>query len=82
MYLIVMLPVLAYGGNLPLYVILNHKTVSKEQLPRGIIVRCQPKGCWITNELNDRLVASSKEQKARGAPGKMGCWFRMHVRDI
>ena len=30
--------------------ILNHKTVPKEQLPRGIFVRCPPKSC-MTSEL-------------------------------
>jgi hypothetical protein len=44
-----MLAVLADGSQLPLHVILNCKPVTKEQLPRGVIVRCQPK-CWMTNE--------------------------------
>lgn len=41
--------VLADGNHLPLHVILNCKTMRKEQLPSGVIVRCQPK-CWMTNE--------------------------------
>jgi hypothetical protein len=46
-----MLAVYVCGGNMPLCIILYHKTVANEQLPGGIIVRCQTKGCWITNEL-------------------------------
>jgi hypothetical protein len=45
----VMLAVLADGSHLPLRVILNCKTVPKDQLPSGVTVRCQPK-CWMTNE--------------------------------
>jgi hypothetical protein len=45
----VMLVVLADGSQLPLHVILNCKTMSKEQQRRGVIVRWQPK-CWMTNE--------------------------------
>jgi hypothetical protein len=36
----VMFAVLADGSKLPSYVILNRKNAPKEQLPRGIIVRC------------------------------------------
>lgn len=46
----VMLCVLADGRKMPPYVILNRKTMPKEQLPPGIIFRCQEKG-WMTNEL-------------------------------
>jgi hypothetical protein len=46
----VMLVVLADGNKLPLYVFLNRKNMPKEQLPRGIIVRCQPVG-WMTSDL-------------------------------
>jgi hypothetical protein len=46
----VMLTVLADGTKLPPYVILNGKTMPKEQLPIGLIVRCQCNG-WMTNEL-------------------------------
>jgi hypothetical protein len=46
----VMLTVLADGMKLPPYVILNRKTMPKEQLPIGLIVRCQSNG-WKTNEL-------------------------------
>ena len=38
------LPVLADSSKLSPYVILNHETMLKKQLPRGIVVRCQPKG--------------------------------------
>jgi len=44
---IAMLAVLADGSQLPLHVILNCRTMPKEQLPRGVIVRWQPK-CWMT----------------------------------
>lgn len=37
------LAVLADGSKVSTYVILNHKTMSKQQLSTGIIVRCQPK---------------------------------------
>jgi len=40
----VMLVVLADGTKLPPYVILNCKTMPKEQLPRGLTVICQPQG--------------------------------------
>jgi hypothetical protein len=46
----IMLAVLADGNKLPPYVILNRKNMTKEQLPRGIIVRCQSKG-WMTSDL-------------------------------
>jgi hypothetical protein len=47
----VMLAVYVWGGSMPLYINLYHKTVAKEQLPGGIIVRSQPKGCWISSAL-------------------------------
>jgi hypothetical protein len=50
MHVTVTLTVLVDGSKLPPYVILNRKNVPKEQLPRGIIVRCQPKG-WMTSDL-------------------------------
>ena len=37
-HLTVMLVVLAVGSKLPLHVILNCKTMPKEQLPRGVIM--------------------------------------------
>lgn len=46
----VMLSVLADGRKLSPYVILRRKTLPKEKLPKGLIVRCQEKG-WMTNEL-------------------------------
>jgi len=46
----VMLAVPADGSKLPHYTSLNCKTVPKEQLPRGIIARCQPK-VWMANDL-------------------------------
>lgn len=39
-----MLAVSAHRNKLPPYVILNHKTMPQKQLPRGITVRCHPKG--------------------------------------
>jgi hypothetical protein len=51
-----MLVLLADGSKLPPYMTLNRKNMPKEQLPRGIIARCQPKGS-MTNELTkDRLL--------------------------
>jgi hypothetical protein len=50
MHVTVMLAVLADGSKLPPYMILNRKNMPKEQLPRGIIGRCQPKG-WMTSDL-------------------------------
>jgi hypothetical protein len=46
----VMLAVLADGSKLPPCVFLNRKTMPKEQLSLGIIVRCQPKD-WMTSEI-------------------------------
>jgi hypothetical protein len=46
----VMLMVLADDTKLPPHVILNRRTMPKEQLPIGLIVRCQSNG-WMTNEL-------------------------------
>jgi hypothetical protein len=43
MCLNVMLMVLANGAKVPPNVMLNHKTMPKKQLSRGIIVTCQPK---------------------------------------
>jgi len=45
-----MLVVFADGSQLPLHVILNCRTMTKEQLARGVIVRWQPK-CWMTNRI-------------------------------
>jgi hypothetical protein len=50
MHVTVILIVSADGSKLLPYMTLNCKTMSKEQLPGGIIVRCQPKD-WITSEL-------------------------------
>lgn len=41
---------LADGSKLLPYVILNCRTIPKEQLPRGITVRSQPT-VWMTNSL-------------------------------
>lgn len=46
----VMLTVLADGRKLPPFIILNRKTMPKEKLPTGLIVRCQEKG-WMNSEL-------------------------------
>lgn len=40
----------ADGTKLPLYVVLKRKTVPKEAMPAGIIVRAQEKG-WMETEL-------------------------------
>lgn len=44
-----MLLALADSSKVPTFLILNCITVSKVQLPRGIIVTCKPKG-WMANE--------------------------------
>lgn len=50
-----MLAVTADGHKLTPYVILKRKTMPKESLPRGLIVRCHEKG-WMSKELmNDWL---------------------------
>lgn len=50
----VTLAVLTDGSKVPPYVILNHKTMPKAQLPREIIVRCQ---MLMTNEhMKDSLL--------------------------
>jgi hypothetical protein len=49
MHVPVMLVVLADGSKLPSYMILNCKTMPREQLPRRFNVRCHPKG-WMANE--------------------------------
>uniref|UniRef100_A0A672HC27 HTH CENPB-type domain-containing protein n=1 Tax=Salarias fasciatus TaxID=181472 RepID=A0A672HC27_SALFA len=46
----VMLTCLADGTKLPLYVVLRRKTIPKEPMPPGIIVRAQEKG-WMETEL-------------------------------
>jgi hypothetical protein len=46
----VMLMVLADETKLPPHVILILRTMPEEQLPIGLIVRCQSNG-WMTNEL-------------------------------
>lgn len=49
LHVTVLSAVLADGMKLPPYVILKHKTMLKEQLPIGIIARCQNKdGCLKT----------------------------------
>jgi len=47
--------VLADGGKLPLYMILNRKTAPKEQFRRGIIVICQRKGNVTAELMKDWL---------------------------
>ncbi|NXE21774.1 POGK protein, partial [Ardeotis kori] len=51
----VMLAVLADGIKLPPYVILKRKTMLKDQLPTGIIVRCQNQGWMSTGLMKDWL---------------------------
>jgi len=50
-----MLAVPVDGSKLPHYMSLNCKTMPKEQLPRGIIARCQPK-VWMANDLMKYLL--------------------------
>jgi hypothetical protein len=71
LHVTVILAVLAVGSKLLLHVILNHKTMPKEQLPRGITVRSHPQG-WITNKLIKNWVVSDVEGKAMGTPDTMG----------
>jgi len=51
-----MLAAFADGSKLPMHVILNRKAVPKEQLPRGFIVRCQPKCCVTHVRMKDWLL--------------------------
>jgi hypothetical protein len=76
MIVTVMLVILADGSKLPPYVILNHKTMPKEQQPRGIIVRCQPKG-QMTNELMKDWLSVVWN----GRPGVLLSNWRMLVLD-
>lgn len=55
MHFTVTLAVLADGMKLPPYVVLKHKTMPKEQLPTGIIVRCQNQGWMSTGLMKDWL---------------------------
>ncbi|OWK61459.1 Pogo transposable element with KRAB domain [Lonchura striata] len=55
MCITVMLAVLADGIKLPPYVILKRKTMLKDQLPTGIIVRCQNQGWMSTDLMKDWL---------------------------
>jgi hypothetical protein len=55
MHVTVMLVVPVDGSKLPHYTSLNCKTVPKEQLPRGIIARCQPK-VWMANDFMKYLL--------------------------
>jgi hypothetical protein len=69
----VMLAVLADGSKLPLHVTLNCETLPKEHLPRGVIVRCQPK-CWMTNErMKDWLLVVWNRRPGCLCENK-GCW--------
>lgn len=64
-------------SKLPQYVILNHNIVAKEQLPRGIIFRCQPE-CWMTN-----LWRIGCQWCGMNRPGVLGeCWSWINLRDI
>jgi hypothetical protein len=56
----------ACGGKLHPCMILNCQTTTKEKLPKGIIIRYQPRG-WKTIELmkNWYLVGSCVEHKAK-----------------
>lgn len=45
-----MLAITADGQKLPPYVVLKRKTLPKEKLPQGVIVRAQEKG-WMEEKL-------------------------------
>jgi hypothetical protein len=49
--------------------ILGHKTVPNEQLPRLITIRCLPEG-WKDQRTYEELVGSSVQQTAKGIPNK------------
>jgi hypothetical protein len=51
-----MLLALADSSKVPTFFILNCITVPKEQLPRGIFVRCKPKG-WMVSEFRKYWLA-------------------------
>lgn len=51
----VMLTALADGTKLPRFVILKRKTMPKEDLPKGIFVRCNEKGWMTANLMEDWL---------------------------
>jgi hypothetical protein len=77
----VMLAVLADGSKLPPYVILNRKNMPKEQLPRGITVRCRPKG-WMTSDLMKDWLLVVWNRRPGALLRKWGCWSWMHLRDL
>ncbi|KFP07499.1 Pogo transposable element with KRAB domain, partial [Calypte anna] len=55
MCITVMLAALADGIKLPPYVILKRKTMLQDQMPTGIIVRCQNQGWMSTDLMKDWL---------------------------
>lgn len=72
----VMLAVTADGGKLPPYVILKRKTMPKENLPKGLVIRCQEKG-WMTTELMVDWLATVWNRR----PGALLCKRAMLVLD-
>jgi hypothetical protein len=65
-----MLAALADHSKLPPYMILNHNTMPKEQLPRGIIFRCQPES-WMMNEITKDRLSVVWNEGARSARKKI-----------
>jgi len=47
------------------------KIIPQEQLPTGNIAILHTNG-WMTKQIYERIVGSDEEQKATGAPKKMG----------
>lgn len=72
----VMLAVTADGGKLPPYVILKRKTMPKQNLPKGLVIRCQEKG-WMTTELMMYWLAMVWNRR----PGVLLCKRAMLVLD-
>ena len=62
---------LADGSRLPQYMILNCKTMNKEQMPRGTIIRYQPRG-WITSELTKNWYLVVWDRRPGGLLRKQG----------
>ncbi|NWS49396.1 POGK protein, partial [Probosciger aterrimus] len=76
MCIIVMLAVVADGIKLPPYVILKQKTILKDQLPTGIIVRCQNQG-WMSSDLMKDCLYIIWNRR----PGVLVCKRRMLALD-
>lgn len=80
----VMLSITADGNKLPPYVILNRKTIPKEEFCKDVIVRAQP-NAWMTSDLMDDWLRSVWERRP-GALFKRNAMlvmdaFRGHLTD-